>query len=141
MWLVDFNPVKTEALLFSLKPVEYIPSLNFNDTEIKFVEGHKYLGVTVKHNGQLYTHIDNIVKSAYKTVSIMRKLKYTFSRQALNQMYISHVRPLLEYSSIVWDGCTEQDKNTLELLQNKAARIVTGLTRTASTENLYKECG
>ena len=29
VWLVDFNPVKTEALRFSLKPVEYIPSLNF----------------------------------------------------------------------------------------------------------------
>ena len=70
----------------------------------------------------------------------MRKLKYTFSRQALNQMYISYVRPLLEYSSIVWDGCTEQDKNTLELLQNEAARIVTGLTRSTGIENLYKEC-
>ena len=71
----------------------------------------------------------------------IRKLKFTFSRQALNQMYISYVRPLLEYSSIVWDGCTEQDKNTLELLQNEAALIVTGLTRSANIENLYKECG
>ena len=111
MWLVDFNSVKTEALLFSLKPVEYISSLNFNDTEIKFVVSHKHLGVTFTHNGQWHTHIDNIIKPAYKTVGIMRKLKYTFSRQALNQMYISYVRPLLEYSSIIWDGCTEQDKN------------------------------
>ena len=68
----------------------------------------------------------------------MRKLKFTFSRQALNQTYISYVRPLLEYSSIVWDGCTEQDKNTLELPQNEAALIVTGLTRSTSIENLYK---
>ena len=85
MWLVDFKPVKTEALLFSLKPVEYIPSLNFNDTEIKFVESYKHLGVTFTHNGQWHTHRDNIVKSAYKTVG---KLKYTFSRQALNQIYV-----------------------------------------------------
>ena len=71
----------------------------------------------------------------------MRKLKYSFSRQALNQMYVSYVRPLLEYSSIVWDGCTEQDKAALERLQNEAARIVTGLTRSSSIVNLYKECG
>lgn len=51
VWLVEFNPVKTEALLFSLKPVEYIPFLSFNDTEIKFVESHKHLGVTFTHNG------------------------------------------------------------------------------------------
>ena len=70
----------------------------------------------------------------------MRKLKYSFSYQALNQMYISYVRPLLEYSSIVSDGCTEQDKTALERLQNDAARIVTGLTRSTSIVNFYKEC-
>ena len=41
------------------------------------------------------------------------------------------------YSSIVWDGCTEQDKTALERLQNEAARIVTA----TSFVNLYKECG
>ena len=56
-------------------------------------------------------------------------------------IHVSYVRPLLEYSSIVWDGCTEQDKNTLELPQNEAARIVTGLTTSTKIENLYKECG
>ena len=58
----------------------------------------------------------------------MRKLKYRVSRQALNQMHISYIRPTLEYLSIAWDGCSEQDKATLEKLQNEAARIVTGLT-------------
>ena len=71
----------------------------------------------------------------------MRKLKYRFSRQALNQMYVSYVRPLLEYASIVWDGCTEQDKTALEQLQNEATRIVTDLTKSTSIVNLYKECG
>ena len=69
----------------------------------------------------------------------MRKLKYSFSRQALNQMYVSDVRPLLEYPSIVWDGCTEQGKTTLKRFQNEAARIVTGLTRSTSIVNLHIE--
>ena len=71
----------------------------------------------------------------------MRQLKYRFSRQALNQIYVSYIRPLLEYSSNVWDGCSEQDKTALERPQNEAARIVTGLTRSTSIANLYKECG
>ena len=56
-------------------------------------------------------------------------------------MYVSYVRPLLEYFSIVWDGCSDQDKNALERLQNEAARIVTGLTKSTSIPNLYQECG
>ena len=71
----------------------------------------------------------------------MRKLKYMFSWQALNQIYVSYIRPLLQYSSIVWDGCSEHDKSALERLQNEAAHIVTGLTRSTSIANLYKECG
>ena len=71
----------------------------------------------------------------------MRKLKLTLNRIALNQIYMSCVLPILEYSSIVLDNCTEQNVNALEKLQNEAARIVTGLTRSVSIENLYRECG
>ena len=34
-----------------------------------------------------------------------------------------------------------QDTSALEKLQNEAARIVTGLTRSVSLVNLYRECG
>ena len=40
-WLVDFNPIKIVAMLFSLRPVDYLPSLNFNNTSINFVKNHK----------------------------------------------------------------------------------------------------
>ena len=73
-------------------------------------------------------HID-ILTSAAKIVGIMRRLKFKFTRVALNQIYLCYVLPILEYSSVVWDGCSSQDSNALEKLQNEAARIVTGLTR------------
>ena len=57
----------------------------------------------------------------------MRKLKYKFNYHSLNQIYISYVRPILEYSSIVWDSCTAKQARSLEKLQNEAAFIVTGL--------------
>ena len=120
-WLVDFNPIKTVACCSLLKPVDCLPSLNFNNTDISFVENHKDLGITFSCNGQWMTYIETIINAAYRTLGIMKKLKYSFSRQALNQMYISYIRPLLEYSSILWDGCSEQDKAALERLQNEIA--------------------
>ena len=71
----------------------------------------------------------------------MRKLKYSISRNALNQMYMSYLLPVVEYTSVVWDGCSELDSQTLQKIQNEAAGLVTGLTRYVSLENLYKECG
>ena len=95
-WLVDFNPIKTVAMLLTLRPADYLPSLNFNNTVINFIESHKHLGITLTYNGQWHTHIETILNSAYKMLGIMRKLKYRFSRQALNQIYVSYIRPLLE---------------------------------------------
>ena len=88
-WLVNFNPNKTEAMLFTLRNVDNLPSLIFNNTPIQFVDHHKHLGVTFSCDGKWAKHIENILQSALKVVGIMRKLKYEFSRLALNQIYLT----------------------------------------------------
>ena len=113
----------------------------FDDVNIKFVSQHKHLGLTLSEYMKWKAHIDSILTSASRMIGFMRKLKYVFSRRALNQIYISFVRPVLESSSVVWDGCTVKQQTSLEKLQNEAARIVTGLTKSASLNRLYQECG
>ena len=39
-WLINFNPLKTEALLFTLRLIESLPNLSFDGTRIKFVTEH-----------------------------------------------------------------------------------------------------
>ena len=46
-------------------------------------------------------HIENILTCVAKVVGIMRRLKFKFTRAALNQIYLSYVLPILEYSSVV----------------------------------------
>ena len=140
-WLIKFNPLKTVAELFTLKHVYSFPHLVFENTQIKFVENHKHLVLTLSNTGKWNCHIDNIAKASSKILGIMSQLKYTLSRAALNQIYFSYVLPVLEYSSVVWDGCSDYNTNTLEKLQHEAARIVNGLTRSVSIEKLFMECG
>ena len=89
-WFVTFTPLKTEAVLFTLKKLEFFLHLIFDNFVINFVDSHKHLGVTLSSNGQCHTHIENIVSSATKIMGIMRKLKYSNSRNALNQIYMSY---------------------------------------------------
>ena len=105
-WLVTFNPLKTEAVLFTLKQINILPQLIFDNIPINFVDSHKHLGVTCTFSstGQWHSHIENIVRSATKIMGIMRKLKYSISRNALNQMYMSFLLPVVEYASVVLDG-------------------------------------
>ena len=106
---------------------------------IQFVNDRKHLGLTLSNTGTWHKHIEKILSSDSKIIVIMRKVKFTLSRVALNQTYFSFILPILEYSSMVWDGCSQQDSMALDRLQNEAARIVIGLTRSVTLENLYRE--
>ena len=139
-WLVSFNPSKTVAMLFTNKAVPF-PRLVFDNVELEFVNSHKHLGLTLSSNAKWKDHILNITKSASKVLGMMRALKFRLNRVSLNQMYTSFLRPLLEYASVVWDNCTQTEQDLLDKIQNEAARITTGVTRSISLFNLYKEIG
>ena len=40
----------------------------------------------------------------------MRAIKYKLSRKTLNNIYISYIRPVLEYAAVVWNDCTAYKK-------------------------------
>ena len=103
--------------------------------KIDLVDQFKQFGLTFSANGKWNEHIENILLSASKIIEIIRKLKYSFNRIALNQIYILYIRPIYDYSSIVWDNCTAEQASPLEKMQNEAARVVTGFTRSVSLEN------
>ena len=44
-WLVTFNPLKAEAVLFTLKKLDFLPQLVFDNIPISFVDSHKHLDV------------------------------------------------------------------------------------------------
>jgi hypothetical protein len=94
-WLVDFNPKKNKALIISNN--SNIPELNirFNDESIELVDNHKQLGVTFVSDGNWTVHIENKARSALKQVNVLRKLKCILSKQALSNIYLTFIRPVL----------------------------------------------
>ena len=101
--------------------------LIINGTILKIVETHNRLGVHLSSNNKWSIHVDSIIESALKQISYLRKIKYLFSKQILNTLYCTYIRPLLEFASEVWNGCTQADANRLEQIQLNGARIVTRL--------------
>lgn len=115
------------------------PDIYFQNTHLNFVHSHKHLGVTLS-DGTWHQHISNITSSS-RILGTMRMLKFKLKRKTFNQIYISYLRPIIEYASLVWDSCTLYEQNVLESIQYDAARIVTGLTRSVSIVNLIREIG
>ena len=54
----------------------------------------------------------------------MRRLKFQLDRKSLQTIYISFIRPLLEYADVVWDNCTQQEANELEKFKMKPLALL-----------------
>ena len=87
-------------------------------------------------------YINYITAKAWIRINVMRNLKFLLDRRSLVEIiYISFIRPRLEYADVVWNNCTRYEVNALEKIQLEAARIVTGATKLVSSEVLYNETG
>ena len=72
----------------------------------------------------------------------MTKLKFKLDRKTLETIYlvfIRPIRPILEYGDVLWDNCTQYEKNELDKIQNEAARIAGSATKLISLNALCKE--
>ena len=72
-WNMEFNPLKTEIMIFSNKQNKSKPTINYNGIRIKQVSTHKHLGIHLSENMQWTYHIDNIVKKANKKLGQLRR--------------------------------------------------------------------
>ena len=136
-WLVTFNPSKTETLLISRKlnrPVH--PPLYMEDHQISEVDSHKHLGLYFSHDCTWHQHINHITIKAWARINIMRKLKLKLDRKPLETIYTAFIRPPIEYGDIIWDNCSQYQKDELDKIQNEAARITTGATRLISLQTI-----
>ena len=82
-WLVNFNPQKTKAMVFSNINLPNDVEITFQDKLVEFVTSHKHLGITFDSNAKFHTHIVNVIKSANQRLCALRKLKYVLDRHFL----------------------------------------------------------
>ena len=103
---MTFNPTKSESIIFSRKRIKpHHPPVLMDYIQVNEVSAHKQLGVIFSNDCTWHDHLEHIKKKAMTRVNVMRKLKFKLDRRSLQTIYISFIRPLLEYADIVWDNC------------------------------------
>ena len=140
-WGVTFNATKTKSMLFTRKHDVNIPPLFMKDTVLEDTLKHKHLGLNFRSNGTWGDHLNEIYSKACSRLNILRIMKYNLDRKSLEKLYFGFIRPILEYGSVVWDNCTQEQSGLIESVQYEAARIITGLRKGTSRVKLYSELG
>ena len=97
-----------------------------NNTIINQDTEHKHLCLEISNDGSWQKHIDLIAKKVFTRVNILRKFNFFLDRKTLEKIYLTFIRPILEYADVVWDIKTLFLVNKSENVQIEADRIVTG---------------
>ena len=72
---------------------------------IDMVTTHTHLGITLSNNLSWNTHIHEICSKALRRLDILSCLRFKLSRSALEIMYFSFIRPILEYGNVLLKNC------------------------------------
>lgn len=140
-WRVTFNVQKTVFMIITKKTTTYHPEIKMNNTNLTQVYSERYLGMIINSNMSWKPHIDLITSKSSKRLGPMFKMSYKLPRSALSKYYISFIRPILEYGSVIYDSCTGNEARSLELVQRRAALLSTGGFKRTPSTLLLKEVG
>ena len=100
------------------------PVLNLLGSEIEGVDSIKYLGLTIKHNLSWSDHINKICSKARRLVGMLYRQFYNCAdTSTIRTLYLTLVRPHLEYASQVWDPHLIKDCKQLEDVQKFACKV------------------
>ena len=128
-WVLDnhltFNTSKCSYMMLSRKrfPTTPLHPLMLNGLHLNEVE---YLGVLLSSDLSWTPHITSVCSKAKQILGLLYRRFYNHAEGAtLMQLYLSLIRPHLEYACPVWDPHTMKDKVLLEDVQKFALRMAT----------------
>jgi hypothetical protein len=75
---MPFSPDKTEIMLF--KNVENSTIFYFDGKLIPLTSDYTHLGITFSEEAKWNKHIENLIKSVFKHICVLHKLKYKLKR-------------------------------------------------------------
>ena len=141
-WQMSFNYDKCKVMHFGSKNVEqeYTIELGMGKEphiiEKSLVE--RDLGLMVSSDLKWITQVDKAIKSAKAIIAQLRNSFTYFDAELVRLLYVSLVRPHLEYAVPVWNPYLKKDIDKLEDIQHKATRLVPELRKKEYRERLSK---
>ncbi|KAI8508593.1 hypothetical protein Bbelb_136920 [Branchiostoma belcheri] len=120
------NGKKSQSLLISFKRnIPAIPPLSLGGEPVPVTRTAKGLGFTFDSKLSFQDHVKSTVSKASSRLHYLRLLtKQGMSVVDLVQVYLSLIRPVLEYGHVLLVGCNEEQSASMERVQKRALRII-----------------
>ena len=102
----------------------------------------KYLGVVIHKNLTWNEHIESLIAKVNQRIGLLNRIKHLLPLDARVAIYNAPIRPLFDFADTIWG---DRDNITLmhdlQVLQNKAAKVILDLPNYASSTDALKTLG
>ena len=133
---------KTVAMHFCTRRKCYNPTLTLGDTNIEFVDQHKFLGLIWDTKLTFKAHIKYLKAKCYKALNILKVVSHSnwgADTKTLLKLYKSLILSKLDYGSIVYMSARDSDLKHLDVIHNQGLRLCMGAFKSSRVESLYAE--
>lgn len=116
-------------------------SLFLNGLELRRVDQFKYLGIILDENLSFHKYVKTLSLKISRNIGMLTRLCHFFPKAILKSIYYSFVHPYFLYCISVWASTFPSVFKSLQILQNKAMRILFNVDCRTSVRHLYGTSG
>ena len=126
---MKINQNKSKVMLFNTSyKNDFTPELEINGVVLEVVEQIIFFGFMITSDLKWRANTEFITKKAYKILWLIKRLKQMgASLASLLDIYMKHVRSVVEFAAVVWSSSlTKEDIGSIERVQKCAFAIILG---------------
>ena len=139
---IYMNVDKTKCMVFgnkyTLTKVKKF-ELKVNGKPIKQVASYNYLGILLDPGLTFERHVNQIVSKVSNKVSQLRRMRKFLNVDAAVLVYKNMILPILEYGDVFLTAASKDNRDKLQILQNKALRVALQVDKYYDTDLLHTE--
>ena len=131
------------VIVYLSKTTTFTYNINIHlcDTPVKCVKSLRLLGLTVDHNMSWEPHLSAIVKRLQSAIGLLYILRLFLDKKSMLLYYNSYVLPIFDNCMNIWGNAADVHIKKLQVLQNRAARIILNVDMNMGSEWLCKQLG
>ena len=99
-------------------------SVRMNGIKMDMCDSYKYLGVYFDKNLNWESHVKYVCKKVSNACGSLAKLRNCLDLETLREVYHALIHSYLRYGLIVWGTATETTLKPIQVLVNRAVRIM-----------------
>ena len=97
---------------------------------------HRLLAITTDSKLRWDSHTNNVCKTVSRRVFLLSKLRYNLDIDTRKLFFNAHIKPHIDYASVVWDECSDVLRKRLNSLRRK---VIILPDTTLTTDQKLKE--